>query len=264
MDKKNEILVDVKNVSKVYYDTEGNKVEALKDVSLQIKKGEFISFIGASGCGKTTLLRLISGLDSQHYDGGLFIEGEKITAPSCEVGFVFQQAALFPWKTIEENIAVGLRARKVYGEKKDEVEKYISMISLDGFEKSYPHEVSGGMAQRVAIARALINEPKILLMDEPLGALDAFTRIDLQNMILNIWEKTHITIALVTHDVDEAIILSDRIVIMTPRPGKISEIINVSIPHNRDRNDNEFLLIRKQILEKLHIAARKQLPEYNI
>jgi ABC-type nitrate/sulfonate/bicarbonate transport system ATPase subunit len=263
MTDKQEVLIEIRDVSRTYYDTKGNKTEALKNVDLNIKKGEFISFIGASGCGKTTLLRLISGLDFAQ-SGELFIENKKITAPSFEIGYVFQQPTLFPWKTVEDNIAVGLKARKVYKEKKGEIGKYISMISLDGFEKSYPHEISGGMAQRVAIARALINEPKVLLMDEPLGALDAFTRIELQNMLLDIWKKTNVTIALVTHDVDEAIYLSDRIVIMTPRPGKISEIIDVKISGKRDRNDDGFILIRKHILEKLHMAAEHKDPEYVI
>jgi ABC-type nitrate/sulfonate/bicarbonate transport system ATPase subunit len=258
------VLVDIRNVSRTYIDSKGGKTEALKNVNLQIKKkGEFISFIGSSGCGKTTLLRIIAGLDFAQ-QGEVFVDNKKISSPSCEIGFIFQQAALFPWLTVEENIAAGLRIRKVYKEKKESIAKYISIMGLTGFEKSYPHEISGGMAQRVAIARALINEPKILLMDEPLGALDAFTRIDLQNMILDIWRKTNTTIALVTHDVDEALILSSRTAIMTPRPGKISEIIDVNINGKRDRNNDEFILLRKKILEKLHLAVNRKEPEYSI
>jgi ABC-type nitrate/sulfonate/bicarbonate transport system ATPase subunit len=156
---------------------------------------------------------------------------------------------------VEENISIGLKARKIYNEKKSRIKEYIGMIGLNGFEKAYPHEISGGMAQRVAIARALINDPKVLLLDEPLGALDAFTRIDLQNTILNIWKETGTTIALVTHDVDEAIYLSNRIAIMTARPGRISEIIDVKIGENRDRNEDKFIILRRKVLEKLHLAG---------
>jgi ABC-type nitrate/sulfonate/bicarbonate transport system ATPase subunit len=211
---KQEILINISGVNRVYYDTTGKPTVALQNVDLDIRKGEFITFIGPSGCGKTTLLRLIAGLDTPQ-SGIVSIEGQPIEKPGYERGFVFQQAALFPWKTVEGNIAIGLKARKVFKEKGRYIKDYIDLIGLTGFEKAYPHEISGGMAQRVAIARALINEPKVLLLDEPLGALDAFTRIELQRTIRRIWEKTGITIVLVTHDVDEAVFLSDRIAIMT-------------------------------------------------
>ncbi|MDR0676757.1 MAG: ABC transporter ATP-binding protein [Elusimicrobiota bacterium] len=262
-DNNENILIDIKHINRFYIDTNGNKTEALKNVSLKIRRGEFISFIGASGCGKTTLLRLIAGLDKPQ-SGSLLIENKTIENPSFERGYVFQQSTLFPWKSVEDNIAIGLKARKIYKHKKDEIKKYIDMIGLNGFEKAYPHEISGGMAQRVAIARALINTPKVLLMDEPLGALDAFTRIELQDVLLKIWEQTGTTIVLVTHDVDEAISLSNRIVIMTPRPGKISEIIDVKISKTRNRNDDDFLDLRKHILEKLHLAKEHIEPEYII
>ncbi|MDR0873256.1 MAG: ABC transporter ATP-binding protein [Prevotellaceae bacterium] len=247
-------LIEIRNVSRIYYDTNGKPTEVLQNTSLDIRRGEFISFIGASGCGKTTLLRLIAGLD-QPQGGTLSIEGQRITEPTFERGYVFQQAALFPWKTVEENIAFGLKARKLYKANKSRVQEYINLVGLTGFERAYPHEISGGMVQRAAIARALINEPKVLLLDEPLGALDAFTRVDLQDTLRRIWQQTGITIALVTHDVDEAIYLSDRIAIMTARPGRISEIIDVNITGERDRNDDQFILIRKKALEKLHLAG---------
>jgi len=246
--------IKIRGVSRIYFDTTGKQTEALRNVDLDIIKGELISFIGPSGCGKTTLLRLIAGLDTPQ-SGVLFMEDKPIDKPGHDRGYVFQQAALFPWKTVEENIATGLKARNIYKENKGSIKEYIDMIGLTGFEKAYPHEISGGMAQRVAIARALINDPKVLLLDEPLGALDAFTRVDLQNTIHKIWKETGITIILVTHDVDEAIFLSDRIVIMTARPGKISEIIEVSLGENRDRNDDEFIILRRLVLEKLHLAG---------
>jgi ABC-type nitrate/sulfonate/bicarbonate transport system ATPase subunit len=244
-----EKWIEVKHVSRTYSDTSGSQTDALLDISLKIRRGEFLSLIGASGCGKTTLLRLIAGLDSPQ-SGELLIEGRKIEKPCHERGYVFQQAALFPWKTTEENIAVGLKARHVYREKKSLVADYIRLVGLDGFAKSYPHELSGGMIQRVAIARALINEPKVLLLDEPLGALDAFTRMELQDIIRKIWKTTGTTIVLVTHDVDEAIYLSDRIAIMTARPGTISEIISVDLV-DRDRNHDDFVNLRRQTLGKL-------------
>jgi ABC-type nitrate/sulfonate/bicarbonate transport system ATPase subunit len=257
-----EVLIDVRNVNRIYYDTTGKETIALQNVDLEIRKGELISFIGPSGCGKTTLLRLIAGLDLPQ-SGSVFMENILIEKPGYERGYVFQQAALFPWKTVEENIAIGLKARKIFKQKKGHIKEYIDMIGLTGFEKAYPHEISGGMAQRVAIARALINKPKVLLLDEPLGALDAFTRIDLQNTIRKIWKDTGTTIALVTHDVDEAIYLSDRIVIMTPRPGKINEIIQVKLGDKRDRNDDEFIILRRRVLEKLELAGAHYTSKLN-
>lgn len=252
---KQEILINIRGINRTYYDTTGRQTIALQDVDLDIRKGEFISFIGPSGCGKTTLLRLIAGLDSPQ-SGVVKMENHRIEGPGHERGFVFQQAALFPWKTVEDNIAIGLKARNVFKQRSGYIKDYIGLIGLTGFEKAYPHEISGGMAQRVAIARALINEPKVLLLDEPLGALDAFTRIELQNTIRDIWEKTGTTIALVTHDVDEAIFLSDRIAIMTARPGRISEVISVNLTQERDRNDDDFIILRRRVLEKLDLAGK--------
>ncbi|WP_024857205.1 ABC transporter ATP-binding protein [Ruminococcus albus] len=253
----------VNNVNRIYTDAEGNKVNALYNVDLDIRPGEFISIIGPSGCGKTTLLRLIAGLDKPQ-SGELTIDGSKITDVSPERGYVFQQGGLFPWLNVENNIAYGLKARKVYKKNKDKISRYISMVGLDGFERSYPHQISGGMAQRVAIARALINEPKALLLDEPMGALDSFTRADLQDKILELWKENGITMILVTHDIDEAIYLSDRIVIMTPRPGKISKLIDVDLPRPRHRGGSEFLAMRKSILEHFELAQAQPQPEYMI
>ena len=255
--------IGISNVDRIYTDSEGAKVEALHDVSLDICPGEFISIIGPSGCGKTTLLRLIAGLDKPQ-SGELSIDGKRITDVDPERGYVFQQGSLFPWLNVENNIAYGLKARKVFKQKKDSIKRYISMVGLDGFEKSYPHQISGGMAQRVAIARALINEPKALLLDEPMGALDSFTRADLQDKLLELWKENGITMILVTHDIDEAIYLSDRIVIMTPRPGKISRITNVDLPRPRHRGGVEFLEMRRSILEFFELAQALPQPEYVI
>ncbi len=256
-------LIEIQNVFRTYIDTNDNKVEALRDINLFVRKGGFLSIIGPSGCGKTTLLRLLAGLDTPE-SGQLTISGHEIKAPDPERGYVFQQGSLFPWLTVEKNIASGLKARGVYNEQKADVARYIDLIGLNGFERSYPHQISGGMAQRVAIARALINRPAALLLDEPMGALDSFTRADLQDKLLELWKTDGTTMILVTHDVDEAIYLSDRIVIMTPRPGKISEILDVQLPRPRDRGNTEFLAIRRIILEKLHFTSAGIQPEYTI
>ncbi|PYG88545.1 NitT/TauT family transport system ATP-binding protein/sulfonate transport system ATP-binding protein [Ruminiclostridium sufflavum DSM 19573] len=259
----NNVILRIDSVNRTYIDDADNSVEALQEVSLSVKRGEFLSVIGSSGCGKTTLLRLIAGLDTPE-SGELMLDGEKITQPAPQRGYVFQQGSLFPWLTVEQNIAVGLKARGIYKENKGQVAEYIKLIGLNGFEKSYPHQISGGMAQRVAIARALINNPTILLLDEPMGALDSFTRADIQYKLLELWRKKNITMILVTHDVDEAIYLSDRIVIMTARPGKIKEIIEVKLKHPRDRGKSDFLALRRDILEKLHLASTSPQPEYMI
>ncbi|MDR0983798.1 MAG: ABC transporter ATP-binding protein [Ruminococcus sp.] len=258
-----DTILDIKSLNRTYIDDSGNTVEALKDFNLSVRHGEFVSVIGSSGCGKTTLLRLIAGLDKPE-SGELILGGEKITESNSECGYVFQQGSLFPWLTVEKNIAAGLKARKTYKENKDEVARYIELIGLKGFEKSFPHQISGGMAQRVAIARALINNPSVLLLDEPMGALDSFTRADIQDKLLELWKKNKITMILVTHDVDEAIYLSDRIVIMTPRPGRIEEIIEVDLPHPRHRGGPDFLSVRRNILEQLHLASANPQPEYMI
>ncbi|WP_330403409.1 ABC transporter ATP-binding protein [Herbinix hemicellulosilytica] len=257
------IILKIENVNRTYIDEDDNQVEALQDINLSVRRGEFLSIIGSSGCGKTTLLRLIAGLDKPE-TGKLTLDGEEIVGPDPQRGYVFQQGGLFNWLTVEKNIATGLKARRVYKKNKDLISHYINLVGLTGFEKAYPHQISGGMAQRVAIARALINNPKVLLLDEPMGALDSFTRADIQEKLLELHKKNKTTMILVTHDVDEAIYLSDRIVIMTPRPGKISEIMEVNLPHPRDRGSTQFLAIRKEILEKFHLASALPQPEYTI
>lgn len=257
-----DAILKIEHVSRIYEDDD-TTVAALSDINLEIGAGEFVSIIGTSGCGKTTLLRLIAGLDRPQA-GRLTLHGSEIAGPDPERGYVFQQGSLFPWLTVEQNIGAGLRARHVYQRDRGRIPEYISMTGLDGFEKAFPHQISGGMAQRVAIARVLINDPEVLLLDEPMGALDSFTRADLQDKILEIREKTGTTMVLVTHDVDEAIYLSDRIVVMTPRPGRISEIIEVPMRHPRQRNSGEFTRIRKKLLEEFHLASEQKLPEYTI
>jgi ABC-type nitrate/sulfonate/bicarbonate transport system ATPase subunit len=227
---------------------------AVDNVSLTLAAGELSSLVGPSGCGKSTLLRLIAGLDSPD-SGELMVGSELITAPNAERGLVFQDPNLFPWLTVRRNIEAGLVARHVLQEKRHEVEEFMRLVGLESFADAYPHHLSGGMAQRVALARALINHPKVLLLDEPLGALDAFTRMRMQDEVLRLWEARGTTMLLVTHDIDEAIYMSDRIVIMTQRPGRIERTIPVDLRRPRDRSSGEFLQLRGEILELLHFAG---------
>jgi ABC-type nitrate/sulfonate/bicarbonate transport system ATPase subunit len=188
--------------------------------------------------------------------GELLIGSEKITDPGAERGLVFQDPNLFPWLTVRRNIQAGLVARGVLREKHREVDDFMCLVGLETFADAYPHHLSGGMAQRVALARALINHPKVLLLDEPLGALDAFTRMRMQDEVLRLWRAHGTTMLLVTHDIDEAIYMSDRIMIMTPRPGRIEQIIPVKMDRPRDRSSPDFLRLRGDILETMHFAGR--------
>ena len=235
-------------------DGEGAPTLALDSVSLDVGAGELISIVGPSGCGKSTLLRLITGLDAPN-TGELWVGSELITRPNAERGLVFQDPNLFPWLTVRGNIQAGLVARGVLRTKRHEVDEFMRLVGLDGFGNAFPHHLSGGMAQRVALARALINHPKVLLLDEPLGALDAFTRMRMQDEVLRLWQSRRTTMLLVTHDIDEAIYMSDRIVIMTPRPGRIERTIPITLERPRHRNSTEFLRLRGEILEMLHFAG---------
>jgi len=227
---------------------------ALDRVTLSLAPGELVSLIGPSGCGKSTLLRLAAGLDSPT-SGELWVGAERIIGPSAERGLVFQDPNLFPWLTVRGNIQAGLIARGLAKGKRHEVEEFMRLVALESFANAYPHHLSGGMAQRVALARALINHPKVLLLDEPLGALDAFTRMKMQDEVLRLWQIRRTTVLLVTHDTDEAIYMSDRIVIMTPRPGRIERSLDISLKRPRERNSPEFLRFRNDILEHLHFAG---------
>jgi ABC-type nitrate/sulfonate/bicarbonate transport system ATPase subunit len=236
-------------------DAPGTRRMALDNISFSIAGGELVSLIGPSGCGKSTLLRLIAGLDFPDA-GELLVGDEIILGPSAERGLVFQDPNLFPWLTVRHNIEAGLVARGVLREKRDEVEAFMRLVGLEAFGNSYPHHLSGGMAQRVALARALINHPKVLLLDEPLGALDAFTRMRMQDEVLRLWENRRTTMLLVTHDIDEAIYMSDRIVIMTTTPGRIDRKIDIDLVRPRDRTSESFVRLRSQILEHLHFAGK--------
>lgn len=241
--------INIAGITKVFQSNE-HTVRAIENISAEISAGSFVSFLGASGCGKTTLLRLISGLETPT-GGEIHVDDVKVTGASADIGFVFQQPKLFPWMTVYENIAFGLKARKVYSNEKESINEFIEMIGLQDFKKAFPHQLSGGMQQRAALARALINKPKALMLDEPLGALDALTRMKMQNEILNIWRNHKITMVMVTHDVEEAVFLSEKIMVMTRKEANIQATINVELPYPRERESKEFLDYKSNIYKFL-------------
>jgi ABC-type nitrate/sulfonate/bicarbonate transport system ATPase subunit len=249
--------LQVRDVSKTFRAADGSLVLALNHLSLTVRAGEMVSLIGPSGCGKSTLLRLIAGLDTPT-SGELCVGGEPIVGPAAERGLMFQDPNLFPWLTVRRNIQAGLVARGVRRESRHEVEEYMRLVGLEGFADVYPHELSGGMAQRAALARALVNHPRVLLLDEPLGALDQFTRMRMQDEVLRLWQVRGTTMVLVTHDIDEAIYMSDRIAIMTPRPGRVERVIEVPLERPRLRTGPRFLELRAAILEMLHFSGRAE------
>lgn len=254
--------VRIKGASKVFA-AKNESVTALDGVDFQIPAGSFVSLIGPSGCGKTTLLRCIAGLEKLT-SGQIEVDGQVVTKPGSDRGFAFQQANLFPWLTIKENIGFGLKARKIFKDNKDSVDEFIELVGLKGFENSFPHQISGGMNQRASLARALVGHPKILLLDEPLGALDAFTRMTMQDEILRIKKEHDMTMIMVTHDVDEAIYMSDYVVVMTARPAKVEKIIKIELGQPRVRKQDVFVNYRNQILEILNYAGKVPDVEFSI
>jgi sulfonate transport system ATP-binding protein len=234
----------VAGLTKVYPGRDGD-VPALDNISLRVDEGEFVSIVGASGCGKSTLLRIIAGLDDD-YRGTVAMRGRKISGPSLDRGIVFQEPRLLPWLTVAENVAFALGK----GDKREKaaiVADHLERVGLDGFAGAYPGELSGGMAQRVAIARALVNRPEILLLDEPFGALDALTRLKMQKELLDIWRTGKTTMIMVTHDIEEAVYLGDRVVVMSERPGTVRREVAVGLPRPRSRSDEAFLDLRQGI-----------------
>jgi NitT/TauT family transport system ATP-binding protein len=245
-----DVQIQCDHVSKVFRDADGSEVVALVDFRLEIRNGELITILGPSGCGKSTLLNILAGFE-QPTAGEVRLDGQVVSRPGPDRGVVFQDYALFPWLNVRQNIEVGLRERRMSQDERGRVcRRYVDLVGLNGFEKRHPHQLSGGMQQRVAIARALAIEPKTLLMDEPFGSLDAQTRRLLQGELLRAWEATHKTIVFVTHSVEEAIFLGQRIAIMTARPGRIKELIKIDLPYPRDVAGGEFNVYRRQA-EKL-------------
>lgn len=239
-------VLQIQHLSKTFQSTKGD-VEALRNIQLNIDEGEFITVIGPSGCGKSTLLKIIAGLDG-NYNGTVKLGDKKVEGPGIDKGFIFQEPRLFPWLTVERNIAADLSLKKPAVRKK--VDELIELVRLKGFEKAYPRELSGGMAQRAAIARALLRNPKVLLLDEPFGALDAFTRAHMQEVLLDIWERNRTTMIFVTHDIDEAVFLANRVIVLKPRPGAIQNVIKVELSYPRKKSSIAFQQLRVKVLSE--------------
>src|ERR1700704_650022 len=244
-------IVEIKGVSK-QFELQGERIEALRDAHLSVSKGEFVCLIGASGCGKSTLLRILAGFEPPTR-GEALMWGMPITGPAPARGMVFQDYGLFPWLSVRRNIGFGPASRgRPAMEVRETVERFIALVGLERFAEAYPHQLSGGMKQRVAIVRALANQPRILLMDEPFGALDAQTRTRMQTHLLEIWRKINITIIFITHDLDEAIYLADRILVLSAHPGQVQEMIEVPVPRPRSA---------AQIISPEFIATKARLEE---
>jgi ABC-type nitrate/sulfonate/bicarbonate transport system ATPase subunit len=257
MGKSPRTFLAVKEVSKTFLIGE-ERVEALHHVNLNVEKGEFVCLIGASGCGKSTLLRIIAGFE-QPSAGDVRVYGAPITGPGSDRGMVFQDYALFPWMTVRQNIAFGPTQKNLpRAEVRDKTSLYLDMVGLAKFGDRYPYQLSGGMKQRVAIARVLANEASILLMDEPFGALDALTREQLQDELLEIWARTRVTILFVTHSVEEAALLADRVVVMSAGPGRIESDNRVRLPRPREVSAADFNEVRRSLTERLTSHVRRR------
>ncbi|MBC7783396.1 MAG: ABC transporter ATP-binding protein [Burkholderiales bacterium] len=255
------VVMEVKNLGMVYDSAKG-PVAALNDISFAVRRREFITVIGASGCGKSTLIRILAGLEAQT-SGEVLLDGKPVHAPGSDRGMVFQSYTLFPWLTVRQNVMFGLKMKGYSSTKAGaEAKLWVDMVGLSQFMDHYPHELSGGMKQRVAIARALANQPRVLLMDEPFGALDAQTRCQMQGYLLEIWKNVDVTIIFITHDLDEAIYLADRIIVLEARPGRIAEIIEVPVArprHVEQLLEPKFLATRKRLDELIHPRAASHL-----
>jgi sulfonate transport system ATP-binding protein len=256
------VAISINNVGRVFLINQ-TELEAIRNITLEVGDAEIVSIVGASGCGKSTLLKIISGLDRAS-SGKVFTDGHEIVKPSHkEVGIIFQESRLFPWSNVEKNIEFGLSEKIPKTEREKLIREHVELVGLNGFEKALPSQLSGGMKQRVSLARALINRPRALLLDEPFGALDAFTKISMQKEVLRIWEIEKTTMILVTHDIDEALYLGDRVVVMNNKPGRIKKIIPVPLARPRDRTDGDFLILRKKVYQEFFDLEGVP-PEYSI
>ena len=251
--------VSIQALSKHYPDQNKGQLTVLDDIHLDIQPGEFISIVGSSGCGKSTLLRLLVGLE-RRFEGKILVDGQAIDGTSLQRGIVFQDHRLFPWLSVKENIRIALHKSQLTRAQEDElIAEHLELVKLTKFKDAYPTQLSGGMNQRVAIARSLVNRPQILLLDEPFGALDALTRQNLQDELQRIWQTEKITMIIVTHDVEEAVFLGDRVVVMQPHPGRIKRIVPVKVPHPRRREDVRLINIKNDILTDFTDPSADQL-----
>lgn len=262
---KRPVLLSVQELGKTFHSQKG-EVEALKNVSFNVHRRELMTVLGASGCGKSTLIRILAGLEYPT-SGEVLLDGNPVEGPGPDRGMVFQSYTLFPWLTVKRNVMFGLKSTGHSGTRvESEARQWIDLVGLSKFENSYPHQLSGGMKQRVAIARALANRPRILLMDEPFGALDAQTRAQMQHYLLQIWRNLEVTIVFITHDLDEAVYLSDRILVLEPNPGRVAKIIENPVPQPRDPeqfNSPEFVKTKADLEAIIHPPVevkREDLP----
>ena len=250
----------IENLNKTFELGKGKNVVALSDINLEVPENEFAVLVGPSGCGKSTLLNIIAGLETGDEGSKVLLDGKQITGPGADRGMVFQSYTLFPWLTIRKNIAFGLNLKKMpKGEVKDIVDHYMETVGLSAFADAYPRNLSGGMKQRVAIARTLANRPKLLLMDEPFGALDAQTRVVMQELLSDIWKKEKTTIIFVTHDIDEAILMGTKVFVMSRRPGRIKSVLDVNLPGERSHKSMmlpQFLETKTHIMELIWEESR--------
>jgi NitT/TauT family transport system ATP-binding protein len=247
----------VKNVNKCFASGQPEELLALDFTNLSIRRGEFFCILGLSGCGKTTLLNIMAGFE-RPTNGKVLIEGQEVTGPNHKYVTIFQEAGLFAWRTVLDNVRFGLEIDNVDKNESTQIAlKYIKLVGLEGFEKKYPNELSGGMRQRVTLARALAVNPDIIFMDEPFSALDTLTRIHMQKEIKKIWKDTHKTIIFVTHDIDEAIYLGDKVAVMTPRPGKIKKIFDIILGDKREKMDEDFLKVKKEIYKEIGLLEEE-------
>lgn len=251
-------LLSVKNVTRVFEGKRGSATQALQPIDLDVAENDFVTILGPSGCGKSTLLRIVAGLDFPS-TGSVLLDGKPVEGPGADRGMVFQSYTLFPWLTVEENIRFGLRERGLgAAEQKERSDDFIAKVGLRGFEQHYPKQLSGGMQQRTAIARALANDPRILLLDEPFGALDNQTRVLMQELLLGIWESARKTVLFVTHDIDESIFMASRVAVFSARPGRIKADIPVDFPHPRSytlKTSPEFMDIKARLTEEIRMEA---------
>lgn len=252
--------LEIRGLSKRYESKHGS-TDALTGIDLDVYQNELICLIGESGCGKSTLLHVVAGFETPTA-GTLEVDGGHVEGPDYRRGVVFQEPSLLPWLTVEKNIALGLEIRGVHDGSAGRVKALIDLMGLRGFERHYPAQMSGGMAQRVAIARALVNDPDLLLLDEPFGALDAFTRMRLQDELLRVWSRQQLTTVFVTHDIDEAVYLGSRVVVLTQRPGRIARIFNVGLRRPRDRTSPEFIRLSGMIAKEFLGLARNESGEH--
>lgn len=244
--------LELKNVSKVFEkNEEDEKTHALKNINLSIDNNEFVSIVGPSGCGKSTMLRLISGL-IRPSQGKILLDGKEIEKPSSKKGMVFQKPTLFPWLTVGENVGFSGSLKNEEKIDQKEIDLMLEKVGLSEFKNSFPKQLSGGMAQRVSLIRTMIAKPEVFLLDEPLGSLDAFTRMNMQDEILNLWQEIKNLMIMVTHDVEEAVYMSSKVIIMEPRPGRVKEIVDIDLDYPRDRTSDKFINYRNKILKTLN------------